>query len=457
MNRRLRNAETRSSDVIEQIPIASLKPHLNSARRHAKSQIRKLATAIREFGFIAPIIIDQDNRTICGHARIEAAKLEDMESVPAIRVEHLTETQIRAFMIADNRLPELGTWDAIKLQEELRFLVEMEFEAELTGFDTADIDILTAGQDISADPADNVPDIDPALPLVSRAGDVWALDRHRLTCCDARLAGSFETVLGAERAQMIIADPPYNVRINGHVSGRRVHPEFAMASGEMSDSEFQNEFLEPTFRNLAAYSTNGSIHFAFMDWKHASTMLAAGFAVYSELKNICVWAKPNAGMGSLYRSRHELIFVWKSGAEQHINNIKLGRHGRNRTNVWEYPGTNGFGANRESDLAMHPTVKPVALIADAIRDCSKRNGLVLDPFSGSGTTIIAAERTGRRAAAIEIDPVYVDTAIRRWQSLTGGTAVNVLSGVSFAQRQEQAQSTEPCLESQPRRLSITTP
>ncbi|RWE64689.1 DNA methyltransferase [Mesorhizobium sp.] len=457
MKRRLRNAETWSPHAIEQIPLASLKPHLNTARRHSKSQIRKLATAIREFGFIAPIIIDEDNRTICGHARIEAAKLEGMESVPAIRVEHLTETQIRAFMLADNRLPELGTWDAVRLQQELRYLVDMDFEAELTGFDTADIDILTAGQDISADPADNVPDIDPALPVVSRAGDVWTLRRHRLACSDARLAGSFETLLGTERAQMIITDPPYNVPINGHVSGRGVHAEFAMASGEMSDREFQHDFLEPTFRNLAAYSTNGSIHFAFMDWKHANIMLSAGLAVYSELKNICVWAKSNAGMGSLYRSRHELIFVWKSGAEPHINNIKLGRHGRNRTNVWEYPGTNGFGPHRVSDLAMHPTVKPVALVADAIRDCSKHNGLILDPFSGSGTTIIAAERTGRRAAAIEIDPIYVDTAIRRWQSLTGGTAVDAFSGLSFAQRQQQAQSAAPCLESQPRRLSITAP
>jgi 16S rRNA G966 N2-methylase RsmD len=245
---------------------------------------------------------------------------------------------------------------------------------------------------------------------------------------------AYETLMAGESAQMVFIDPPYNVPIDGHVcgSGRVKHAEFVMASGEMSEPEF-TAFLETVLHHLAGNSVVGSIHFVCMDWRHAFELLTAGRAAYTELKNLCVWNKSNAGMGSLYRSQHELVFVFKSGTAPHINNVELGRHGRYRTNVWNYPGINTLKPGRLEELAMHPTVKPAALVADAIKDCSRRGGVVLDAFAGSGTTIIAAERTARRARALELDPRYVDVALRRWQDLTNQDAVNAETGSTFAQ------------------------
>ena len=236
----------------------------------------------------------------------------------------------------------------------------------------------------------------------------------------------------------MFADPPYNVRIDGHAVGLGSikHREFEVASSELTCGQFV-EFLKSTFLNAASLSIDGAIHYICMDWRHLNEMLEAGRAVYSELKNLCIWNKNNAGMGSFYRSKHELIFVWKVGKGSHINNVELGSSGRYRTNVWDYSGVNTFGRNRAKDLAMHPTVKPVALVVDAIKDCSKRNDTVFDPFSGSGTTIIAAEKSKRIARAMEIDPLYVDVAIRRWQDLTGGIAVHVPSGRTFAELADQ--------------------
>jgi hypothetical protein len=234
-------------------------------------------------------------------------------------------------------------------------------------------------------------------------------------------------------AQLVFVDPPFNVRIRGHVSGKgRVkHREFAQASGEKTPAQFA-KFLEDSLGLLAEHSTDGAIHFVCADWRHLDEMLTAGRRVYRELKNLAVWTKANGGMGSLYRSQHELIFIWKHGRGKHINNVELGQHGRNRTNVWAYAGANSFGFERLETLAMHPTTKPVALVADAIRDCSRRGDLVLDSFGGSGTTLIACERTRRKARLIELDPIYCDRTIRRWQKLTGLTAVHAVTGVPFA-------------------------
>ena len=231
---------------------------------------------------------------------------------------------------------------------------------------------------------------------------------------------------------MVFTDPPYNVPIDGHVSGLGSvkHREFAMASGEMSETEF-TKFLTDVLGNLAKFSADGAIHYVCMDWAHLRELLNAGHAVYDELKNICVWAKTNGGMGSLYRSQHEMVAVFKSGTAPHINNVELGRHGRYRTNVWTYAGMNTFGAERDEALAMHPTVKPVALVEDAVLDCSDRNGVVVDAFLGSGTTLIAAESAGRRCFGLELDPEYVDLIIRRWQKMTGESAVHAESGLSF--------------------------
>jgi DNA modification methylase len=247
--------------------------------------------------------------------------------------------------------------------------------------------------------------------------------------------------MGTCRAQMVITDPPYNVKIVGHAGGLGTikHKNFQMASGEMTESEF-TDFLAQVFTGLATHSQEGSIHFIFMDWRHMGEILAAGKQVYTELKNVCVWSKGRGGMGSLYRSAHELVFVFKHGKYSHRNNVQLGQYGRYRTNVWTCAGLNSFARNTEEGnlLELHPTVKPVALVADAIMDVSARGDLVLDSFLGSGTTVIAAERTGRVCYGIELDPGYVDVAIRRWQTFTGGDAKHGVSGRTFKDLEQEA-------------------
>jgi DNA modification methylase len=357
-----------------------------------------------------------------------------MSDVPTVRVDHLTPAQIRAYVIADNRLAENAGWDRALLTLELQELsVELNFDVTVTGFETAEIDLLISElNEDSPDEADEVPTIDRSVPAVSRPGDLWRIGDHFLLCGDALKKDSYVTLLGAQKAQMVFTDPPYNVAIAGNVSGlgKVKHREFAMASGEMSPHEF-TEFLETAFMHLADFSTNGSIHFICMDWRHVRELLEAATEPYSELKNLCVWSKTNAGMGSLYRSQHELIFLFKKGTAPHVNNVELGRFGRNRTNVWNYPGVNTLGKDRGSELAMHPTVKPVALVADAILDCSKRGGIILDVFAGSGTTLIAAEKAGRRGYGIEIDCHYTDIIIRRFDEVYGLKAMHAESKLDF--------------------------
>lgn len=425
-----------SSQAIQTRPIASLKPYDRNARTHSKRQLRKLAESIRTFGFVVPIVIDQTGEIIAGHGRLEAAKLLRYETVPTIQVNHLTDEMKRAFRLADNQLAALADWDADLLAIELQELtsLDLDFDVEVTGFETAEIDLLIEGLEIDEDSeaVDPFPIVPEADTLVSEVGDLWCLGEHRLLCGNALEVSSFERLMARERAQLVFTDPPYNVEIVGNVCGKGQiqHGDFVMATGEMSESEF-TAFLSTVLSHMATRSADGSIHFVCMDWRHQFELLSAARPIYSELKNLCVWAKTNAGMGSLYRSQHELIFAFKVGQAPHINNIRLGQYGRNRSNVWTYAGVNSFGADRLDELAMHPTVKPVALVADAIRDCSKRDGIVLDPFVGSGTTIIAAEKTGRRAFAMELDPRYVDVAIRRWQALTGDVARHAETGQTF--------------------------
>jgi DNA modification methylase len=353
--------------------------------------------------------------------------------------DHLTPAQVRAFRIADNRLTEIATWDDRLLAAELKelSLLGLNFDIEVTGFEMGEIDLRIASleepPERDDDPADVVPEV-PAGPPISKIGDLWVLGRHRILCGSALEAAAFVDLMGKERAAMVFTDPPYNVPIDGHASGLGAvhHRPFPMASGEMDSTQFTT-FLGEAFRNFAAFSDDGSIHFVCMDWRHAEELLAAGRGIYGEVKNLCVWVKDNAGMGSLYRSQHELVFVFKHGRREHRNNVQLGRFGRNRSNVWHYPGANSFArCSAEGNLsALHPTVKPVAMVADAILDCSARGDTVLDGFLGSGTTLIATERTGRRCCGLELDPRYVDTLIRRWQNLTGGKALQVTSGRSF--------------------------
>jgi len=419
--------------------IETLKPDPTNPRVHSKTQIRHLKNNIRKFGFIVPILIDAELKVIAGHGRLLAGGELGIAEVPTICLDHLTAAQARAFAIADNRLTEIASWDNRLLAEQLKelSLLELDFSLELTGFEMGEIDLRIASleevPDPADDPADVVPEIPPGAPA-SKEGDLWRLGEHRVLCGNALDPADFVTLMAEERAAMVFTDPPYNVPIDGHAGGLGAihHRPFPMASGEMAKPEF-TAFLSHACRNLAAFSAGGSLHFICMDWRHLMELLTAGHMAYSELENVCVWVKSNGGMGSLYRSCHELVFVFKSGRHGHRNNVQLGRFGRNRTNVWHYPGVNSFSrCSAEGNLlALHPTVKPVALVADAILDCSARGDIVLDSFLGSGTSIIAAERSGRRCYGMELDPAYVDTIIHRWQALTGGNACHATSNRSF--------------------------
>ena len=416
-------------------PVEALKPSGRNARSHSPKQLHQLAGAIQEFGFTAPILVAEDGTILAGHARREAARLLGMaEEVPTLRLTGLSPAQRRAYALADNRLAELAGWDREALALELGELVELGFEVELAGFETAEVDLLIGAAAEAADDAadDRQPAPDPG-PAVSRLGDLWQLGDHRLLCADALDPACHERLLGGEPAQMVFADPPYNVPIAGHAGGLGAvrHRDFAMAAGEMRPAEF-TRFLGRAFALLCQFSARASTHFVCMDWRHSHELLDAARGLYTP-RNLCVWAKDNGGMGSLYRSQHELVWVFQNGTGRAINNVELGAKGRYRTNVWNYPGLNSLHPGRAGQLAMHPTVKPVALVADAILDCSRRGGLVLDPFAGSGTTIMAAERTGRRGCGIEIDPAYADVAVRRWQERTRRTAVLAGDGRSFAE------------------------
>lgn len=422
---------------IEMVPVSSLKPFPGNARKHSKKQIGQIADSMREFGWISPVLVDGDDTIIAGHGRLEAGKLLALKQVPVIRIDDLSEAQIRAYRIADNRLAENSSWDDAALRIELNDLIELapEFEITATGFEMGEIDLVIGEAEPENDNAGGLEEEDLDGPLITRLGDLWLLgEKHRLLCGDALLEECYDSLLDGEQARLGFSDPPYNVRIGGNVSGlgRHRHGEFEMASGEMSSAAF-TRFLETSFSHMAAHSVDGSMHFIFMDWRHMGEIVEAGHATFGEQKNLCVWDKINGGMGSLYRSAHELVFVFKSGDAPHVNNVALGSYGRNRTNVWRATGANSFGAGRDQALKMHPTVKPVGLVADAILDCSARGDLVLDPFCGSGSTIIAAERTGRRAAAIELDPRYVDTSLRRFRRVTGVDPVHAESGMSLGQ------------------------
>jgi len=427
-------------------PVRELRPHPNNARTHSRKQVKQIAKSIEKFGFCNPVLVDDAKQIIAGHGRVEAAKLLRLEVVPTCLISHLSEAEKRAYILADNKLAENAGWDRELLAIELQGLIELDVDIELTGFETAEIDlVLEEAREASGAPVgpeDKTPEPSPG-PAVTQTGDLWLLGDHRLLCGDARNKIAYERLLEGAKAEFVFTDPPYNVAIDGNVCGlgRIHHREFAMASGEMSEVDF-TAFLQAVFAQLAENTVDGSIHQIFTDWRHLSEMLNAGRAVYSELKNVCVWNKTNAGMGSFYRSKHEFVFVWKSGTAAHLNNFELGQHGRHRTNVWDYPGISSGRAGRLEELALHPTVKPTALIGDAIKDCSRRGSLVLDPFCGSGTILIAAERTGRKARALEIDPHYVDVAVRRWQAYAGKAALLAETGETF-EAIEERRGTEP--------------
>jgi DNA modification methylase len=430
------NSSPTLSDLV-QLPPEQLSPWPGNPRSHSDAQLAKLSASIRRFGFTVPLIVDENNVVLSGHGRLEAATKLKLSTVPVRVISGLTQAEKRAYVVADNKLAMLSSWNVDKLKEELSLLVEDEFEVEVTGFSTAELDLMFG--EVAQDADDPQPE-DMVEDAVSSLGDLWVLGEHRLLCGDALVPTSYTALLQGQLAQMCITDPPYNVPIDGHVcgSGKVKHTEFVMASGEMTPAQF-TAFLQRALAQIKANEVAGAISFVAMDWRHLGELQDAAKPVFGAPKQLCVWAKDNAGMGTFYRSQHEMFFVFKKGSTPHVNNFELGQHGRYRTNLWTYPGVSAFKGKGLDLLALHPTVKPVPLVADAIRDCSDRKALILDPFAGSGTILVAAERTGRHARAIELDPKYVDVAVRRWQRLTERDAVLQAKGQTWAEvRDERA-------------------
>lgn len=416
-----------ASQALEARPPSELRPYSRNARTHSRKQIRQIADSIERFGFTNPVLVSDDGEIIAGHGRVAAAKLLGLPTVPTLRLSHLSPEERRAYVLADNKLALNAGWDQDILAIELQALIDLDFDVTLTGFSLAEVDFtLDAARERDPDAPPGVEDEVPPIQAeaVTRMGDVWVLGRHRLICGDARVPQDYARLLGDERVDLVFTDPPYNVPIEGHVcgSGRIRHREFAMGVGEMSQDAF-TAFLKDALKPMAANCRDGAIAYVCMDWRHMTEVLNAGSEVFSELKNLCVWNKTNGGMGTFYRSKHELVFVYKVGTAAHTNTFGLGDSGRYRTNVWDYAGISSMGAGRSEALEMHPTVKPTAMVADAIRDCSRRGDIVLDGFGGSGTTLIAAETCGRSARLIEFDPLYCDVIIRRFERLTGKQAM----------------------------------
>ena len=415
------------------VACSSLKQLGHDTRLHPTRQIQKLAASISEFGFVIPVVIDRESRVVAGWGLVLAARRLGLQDVSVITIADLDDVKLRSLRLALNRLGDESGWDesALKLEFSEIIALDQTIDLQITGFEMGEIDVHLSSGD---DEEDEILNNNNALPPITIFGDIWNLDNHRIVCGDALNVQTLDLLMAGDLAQVVFADPPWNVQIDGHVSGLGAvrHAEFAMASGEMLPAEYQS-FLRMALGHAAHHSIDGSIHYVAIDWRHISDLLTATSDIFTETKNVCVWNKTNAGMGSLYRSKHELFFVFKKGRAPHINNIELGRHGRSRSNVWDYPGQNSRNNTAKSKLSLHPTAKPVALVADALRDCSHHNGIVLDPFGGSGTTLIAAQKTGRRARLIEYEPRFVDTTVRRWQQLTGLKATHAVTGLAFEQ------------------------
>lgn len=415
--------------TIEYLPLSALKPDPRNPRTHGKKQIQQIADSIVASNYFNPILIDEENVIICGHGRYRAAALQGRDTVPVIRLESLAPAAKRALRIADNKIAMNAGWDADLLRVELEEIQAEGLDLELTGFAMGEIDTLLTP---AADPDDQIVPAVPERP-VTRLGDIWICGPHRIGCGDLLDGASLAALMADERADAIISDPPYNVEINGFANAKGRHREFQMASGEMSPEEFL-EFIRKFIRVFIAFSREGAVHFVFMDWRHIQELISIGRALYGAMLNLCVWNKSNAGMGSLYRSKHELIAVFRVGDTPHFNAVELGRHGRNRTNMFEYASVNSFLGSRREDLRLHPTVKPTALVADAIQDVTRRGDIVLDGFLGSGTLLLACELTGRQARGLEIEPAYVDVALERWIAMTGKQPILESTGETFAQR-----------------------
>lgn len=423
--------QKRNSLFIQWLLIEFIKFFENRVRKHPASLIQKISHSLMTYGWMLPILIDEHNRVIAGEARLLAAIELGWTQVPVIRIAHLSEAQVRAYRLADNRLAEEADWDSISLRSELIELSTLGISIEDTGFEIAEADIVIGTATSTADDVIvEAPSRDE--PPVSRLGDLFDIGGSFILCGDAlRLRSNAELMSGVS-ATALIVDPPYNVAISGHVSVTGRHREFVEASGEKTPEEYA-EFLAEFLARAIVSMEHGAIAFIFIDWRSVATLILAVEQAGLEMINLCVWAKANAGMGSLYRSRHELIVVARKPGGKPINNVQLGKYGRNRTNVWEFPGANSIGSEAREVLGDHPTPKPVAMLSEAILDVTKRGDVVLDLFGGSGSTLIAAHRTGRVARIMELDPYYVDLIVRRAQATLGLTARCARTGRTFTE------------------------
>ncbi|MEM8936285.1 MAG: DNA methyltransferase, partial [Pseudomonadota bacterium] len=431
----MKNTKKKTEKNIQDRLVTALKAYQNNPKTHSDAQINQIIKSIETFGWTYPILVDEDLMVLAGHGRLEAAKRMVLKKVPTLKVVGLTQAQKKAYVIADNKISENGGWDSDLLQIEFESLsgMDLNFDLELTGFSAPQIDIALgrASNDNSGDQED----LDPGVAVmdhapVTKPGDLWRLGDHLLYCGDVGLPESYEALGVRDPIAMVIADPPYNVPARQLSPGLRDRAQFTMGSGEMSSEDYIG-FLTWTLSKAKAETRDGGLFYVFMDWRHIAELTAAADHCALTQLNLCVWNKSNAGLGSFYRSKHELIFVLKTGDAPHINNIELGVHGRNRSNVWDYAGANGFSRDGRDGLKGHPTPKPVALLADAILDATHQGNVVLDLFSGSGSAILAAEQTGRIARSIEIDPLYVDYAIARFQQKTGIHAVHAKTGQRY--------------------------
>jgi DNA modification methylase len=427
-----------SLEIIDQ-PIDQLRGCENSAHTHNRAQYAKVSALIKKHGPVIPLIVDPNGEVIDGFLRLQCLKDQGYKTVPTVTVRTNNPADIKTLRLALNRIPLDAGWDKQKLRDELKYLIDVDYDLNLTGFDAPEIDAIIEIDTPSIGVVEGTGEVvTPQAPAICKTGDIIVCDRHRLICGDALDRTILSNLLAGTPVRMVMTDPPYNIPIDSFVGGKGAikHREFAVASGEMSDGEFV-AFLTRYFETALTALADGALLYVWMDWRHVDALIAAAKTTGLSLLNICVWAKTAAGMGSLYRSQHELCSVFKFGSAPHINNVELGKHGRSRSNVWAARGMAGWGRDRNALLWLHPTVKPVRLLADAILDASKRGDIVLDSFLGSGSALVACEEIGRRCFGVELDPLYVDVAVRRWQIATGKDAVFADTGEIFNERSDR--------------------
>jgi DNA modification methylase len=423
----------------------SLRPARRRVRTSDPEHVARLTRAISGFGFTVPVLISRDGEIVDGHIRVEAARALGLAEVPCMVVDHLNDDERRLLSIAVNRLQEKGAWDIDQLKLEFESLIELDVPLEATGFELPEIEVvLSSGDHAPDEEANDSPPVDHRLPAISRPGDCWRLGGHVVLCADACEGRSYQALMAGEVARIMLTDPPFNCPIDGFVGGKGEirHREFVTATGEMSDERFEG-FLHDFLACAMSCVIDGGIGLSFIDWRQVELLLHAGRRSGLSLQNIIIWDKGRGGMGGTYRNAHELIAMFKRGDAPHLNNIELGKHGRDRTNIWSYPGATTLGSSARQQLKFHPTPKSVELIVDAILDLTSRDDIVLDPFLGSGTTLIAAEKSGRRCHGLELDPAYVDVIVRRWQTFTGSTAIRADDGRRFTDLEQERLSVVP--------------